>query len=229
MQMALSDEEIKKLVIEELFWDDRIDASKIMVKVENGTVTLTGSVPSYMARDRTERGVLRVRGVTNVENNLTVMYTGFPTDQEIRFSIQNLITANPELRKEDIRISAAGGIVTLEGSVTSYWKKAQARRVSCGASGVMDVINKLTVVPTEKVSDRAIAEDVIAAIERNTYADIKHINVEVKNGVVTLTGSVPSLAAFDSATDAAEFTRGVINVINDLIIQKGPLKPDLVC
>jgi osmotically-inducible protein OsmY len=227
--MSLSDEEIKKMVIEELYWDDRIDASRILVKVENGRVILTGSVPSYMARDWAERGVSRVRGVTEVENKLTVMYTGFPADEEIRFSIQNLLTANPELRKEDIRVRVGGGIATLEGSVTSYWKKTQARRISCSAEGVLDVINKLTVVPTEKVSDRAIAEDVIAAIERNTYADIKHLNVEVRNGVVTLTGSVPSLAAFDAAQDAAEFTRGVINVINDLVIQKGPLKSEAVC
>jgi osmotically-inducible protein OsmY len=227
--MTISDEEIKKMVIEELYWDDRIDASKIMVKVESGKVTLTGSVPSYMARDQAERGVSRVRGVVEVENKLTVMYTGFPTDEEIRFSIQNLITAYPELRKGDIRVSVGGGIVTLEGSVTSYWKKTQARRVACGAEGVLDVINKLSVVPTEKVSDRAIAEDVIAAIERNTYANIKNVNVEVRNGVVTLTGSVPSLAAFDSAQDAAEFTRGVVNVINDLAIQKGQVKSEAVC
>jgi osmotically-inducible protein OsmY len=229
MEMERTDEEIKKMVVEELYWDDRIDASKVMVKVENGKVFLTGNVPSYMARDRTEAAVSRIRGVIGVENNLTVMYAGFPTDEEIRFSIQNLITANPELRKEGIRVSAGGGIITLEGSVTSYWRKNEARRVACGANGVLDVINKLTVVPTEKVSDRAIAEDVIAAVERNTYADIKNINVEVRNGVVTLTGTVPSLAAFDSAQDAAEFTRGVVNVINDLNIRKGPVKSEAVC
>ncbi|MDD1678169.1 MAG: BON domain-containing protein [Methanomicrobiales archaeon] len=227
--MVLSDEEIKKMVVEELYWDDRIDASKIMVKVDKGKAVLTGSVPSYMARDNAERAVSRVRGVTEVDNNLTVLYAGFPNDEETRFSIQNLITANPGLRKEDIRVAVGGGIVTLEGSVTSYWKKTQARRVACGADGVLDVINKLTVVPTEKVSDRAIAEDVIAAIERNVYADIKNINVEVRNGVVILTGSVPSLASFDTAQDAAEFTRGVLNVINDLVIRKGPVKSEAVC
>jgi hyperosmotically inducible protein len=227
--MALSDEEIKKMVIEELYWDDRIDASKIMAKVEEGKVILTGSVPSYMARDRAERGVSRIRGVTEVDNRLTITYTGFPADEEIRFSVQNLITANPELRKEDIRVAVGRGIVILEGSVTSYWRKPQARRITCGVAGVLDVVNKLTVVPTQKVSDRAIAEDVIAAIERNVYADIKNITVEVRNGVVTLTGSVPSLASFDSAQDAAEFTRGVVNVINDLIIRRGPVQSEDVC
>ncbi len=101
--------------------------------------------------------------------------------------------------------------------------------MACGAEGVLDVVSRLTVVPTAKVSDRAIAEDVVAAIQRNTNADIKQVNVEVRNGVVTLTGVVPSLAAFDSATDAAEFTRGVINVINDLVIQKGPVESNAVC
>ncbi len=203
MDMGLSDAEIKKVVIDELYWDDRVDASKIMVQVDSGKVVLTGNVPSYMARDRVEAAVLRIRGVTHIENKLTVLYTGFPADKEIRFSIQNLITANPELRKEDIRISVVGGVVTLEGSVTSYWKKTQARKVACGAEGVLDVVNRLTVVPTAKVSDRAIAEDVVAAIQRNTYADIKQVNIEVRNGVVTLTGVVPSLAAFDSATDGS--------------------------
>ncbi len=150
MDMGLSDAEIKKVVIDELYWDDRVDASKIMVQVDSGKVVLTGNVPSYMARDRVEAAVLRIRGVTRIENKLTVLYTGFPADKEIRFSIQNLITANPELRKEDIRISVVGGVVTLEGSVTSYWKKTQARKVACGAEGVLDVVNRLTVVPTAR-------------------------------------------------------------------------------
>lgn len=47
--MVRSDEEIKKIIVEELTRDKRIDASKIRAEVKNSKVTLSGEVPSAIA------------------------------------------------------------------------------------------------------------------------------------------------------------------------------------
>jgi osmotically-inducible protein OsmY len=47
--MSFTDEEIKRVVIDQLAWDYRIGMSAIEVYVNNGEVTLEGTVPSYAA------------------------------------------------------------------------------------------------------------------------------------------------------------------------------------
>jgi osmotically-inducible protein OsmY len=48
--MEHTDENIKKDVVDDLYWDNRIDASEINVTVDNGLVTLSGQVATYGER-----------------------------------------------------------------------------------------------------------------------------------------------------------------------------------
>ncbi|MGZ3679928.1 MAG: BON domain-containing protein, partial [Ktedonobacterales bacterium] len=58
-----SDEEIQRDVLEELKWDTRVQPNEIGVAVNEGVVTLTGWVDSYLKKWAAEEAVLRVRGV----------------------------------------------------------------------------------------------------------------------------------------------------------------------
>ncbi|RPJ52864.1 MAG: BON domain-containing protein, partial [Methanobacteriota archaeon] len=211
--MVLSDEEIKKQVVDEMFWDTRVDASKVLVRVDNGRVTLTGTVPSYIARTRASSDAWNVSDVVWVENNIAVLplpSVRIVGDEIIRQSVLNALADDPDLDMTDIRISVSDAIVTLEGSVDEFWKRSEAERIACRARGVCDIVNKLTVVPTMSVADKAIADDVRAAIERNSNVNIEDVTINVSDGVVTLSGSVPNWVARRAAVDAAEFTRGVV-------------------
>jgi osmotically-inducible protein OsmY len=220
--MVLSDEEIKKRVVDELYWDDRVDASKVMVRVDNGKVTLSGTVPNYNAKLRAETDAYAVRDVIWVVNRITVAYpptTAVPTDEDIRLSVVRNLSDDPDLEKSDIRVSVKNGTVSLEGSVDAYWKKWEAEYTTCNVRGVCDIVNKVTVVPTMQISDRVIAEDVRAAIERRRNVNIEDLDIRVENGVVTLSGTVPDWDARRAAVNAAEFTKGVIDVLDELTIQ----------
>jgi hypothetical protein len=67
-----SDERIRELVCESLTDDDQIDASRIDVKVENGEVTLTGSVDDRHAKRDAEDCACSIAGVRDVQNLLRV-------------------------------------------------------------------------------------------------------------------------------------------------------------
>ena len=43
----MNDETIDKQVVDQLYWDSRVNASEVAVTVQNGKVTLHGTVPSY--------------------------------------------------------------------------------------------------------------------------------------------------------------------------------------
>jgi len=230
--VALSDEEIKKKIVDELYWDTRVDASKVQVTVDNGRVTLSGTVPSYTARTRATWDAWNVDGVIWVENNITVRpppTVTFLSDEDIKQSVVRAFAEDPDLDTTDIRVSVKNATVTLEGSVDEFWKRGEAERIACRARGVCDIVNKLAVVPTMSIADETIADDVRAAIERNRNVNIEDVTINVSDGVVTLSGSVPTQAARTAAVNAADFTRGVVDVIDNLVIRPPGERAEAVC
>ena len=67
-----SDERIRDDMCDRLADDPRLDASEIEVRVENGEVTLDGTVDSREARRRAEDIAEAAAGVIHVQNNLRV-------------------------------------------------------------------------------------------------------------------------------------------------------------
>jgi osmotically-inducible protein OsmY len=82
------------------------------------------------------------------------------------------------------------------------------------------VENKLAVVPKKKREDRLIAEDVVAALERNSSVNTDDVTVKVAEGAVFLSGTVPSWQAWSAAYESALHTQGVITVRSDMEIRK---------
>lgn len=70
-------------------------------------------------------------------------------------------------------------------------------------------------------SDADIAADVNNRILNDTWVNSTNVLVNVHNGVVTLTGTVPSLFEKRMAGDDAWDTPGVVDVHNDLMVVPG--------
>lgn len=71
-----------------------------------------------------------------------------------------------------------------------------------------------------KRSDDRIKEDISEQLMQNGYLDASEISVQVKDGEVTLTGSVDSRQAKRMAEDIAEECSGVQDVQNQLRVRK---------
>jgi osmotically-inducible protein OsmY len=217
--MPRTEELIKRDVIDQLAWDTRINANRVEVSVDDHTVILGGSVPSYGSRIAAEADARAVFGVTDVENNLTVTYptaVPVPSDGEIHSNINNVLLWDPELDATRVNVSVQNGRVTLEGSVDALWKKIEAENRVANISGVLTITNKLAVVPNESFADEVIGEDVENALDRNTLVNVDEIDVKVENGVVTLYGSVPAWTVDQAAYTTALYTDGVIDVNDNL-------------
>ncbi len=217
-----TDAEVKDDINDQLFWDSRVSSDTVNVSVENGRVTLTGSVDSYTAKKAAAQSALDVAGVISVDNELAIELpttTEIPKDDVLIDRVENLLSINPDLEATDITIKATNGNVILEGTVDSLWKTTVAEDTAYNALGVYNVDNQLAVVYTEKVTDERIAEDIVNALERNVSLDEEDIDVRVTNGKVTLSGKVQNLTQFNEAEDAAFFTTGVTNVENNLTIE----------
>ena len=219
--MPRTDEEIKKDVIDQIFWDDSVNAADVKAEVLDGRGTLTGTAPSYTARASVVRDAWAVVGVRDVDNQVAVQLPSdlkVPKDEEIRASARSILQWKTDLDDTKIQIDVQGGIVTLKGTVDTFWKRFEAEEALVDLGGVIELVNELAVVPTLDVEDELIARDVEKALDRNLLVDPDQVTVEVTNSKVTLTGTVPSLAARRAASDVATYTRGVVDVENDLLV-----------
>lgn len=221
-QLSRKDEEIKKSVIDSLYWDSRVDASNVNVDIHDQEVTLRGTVGSYSASEAALFDAWRVPGVTKVDNQLLVKFpskTKLPSDEEIQSNIRNMLLWNDSTRNQDIDVKVQNGKVELDGSVDAYWKKLRAEQIVKDTTGVTDITDRLAVVPTKAIVDDVIAEDIVNAIDRNYAVTVDEIDVRVQDGKVTLSGKVPNRMAIDAALDAACNTFGVKEVIDRLVIE----------
>lgn len=221
--MKRSDEQIAKDIREQLAYNKRLEGSSIQVEVNDGHVSLSGTVPSYPALSAAEKDARIISGVQSLENRIRVHppadQPALPDDAEIHAAVERLLVKAPDLRIRDLSLSVKSGEVFLEGAVDQLWKKFRAREVAGYVAGVRAVHNHLVVVPSETVLDRVLGEGIEAALERIEPVDAGKVDIEVQDGVVHLKGSVPNQAAMLAAEDAARHAQGVLEVYNELRVQ----------
>lgn len=73
----------------------------------------------------------------------------------------------------------------------------------------------------EKIDDAVITASVNASLAKDPDLSAIKINVDTKDGVVTLNGPAPTAAAKDKATDLARRVKGVSSVNNQLMVTAG--------
>ena len=205
-----TDTQIHHDVLEELKWDSRVDETEVGVQVDGGVVTLTGTVTSWAKRVAAQEAARRVIGVLDVANDIKVkVLGGLPrTDTEIARAVRRALEWDVFVPEQQIASTVTDGWVTLEGTVERWSQRDDAERAVRNLTGVKIVVNKITVKPAKPVSQdvqRAIEQ----ALERRAEREARRIRVEVRDGTVTLTGSVHSWAERKSVLAAARFTPGV--------------------
>lgn len=215
------DEMIKQEINEQLTWDNRVDASNVQITVSDGIVTLDGVVPHHLARIASFQDAYQIAGIRNVINNLEVRFpsgSDIPNDEELAESIRNMLHWNHNLDDSNIRVESLNGVVTLFGTVDSYWAKYTAEDIAGSAKGVVDVKNNLEVSLVETVIDRDIERDINKAFERSMLIDEEKIGVEVDGGEVHLMGVVSSYPIRKEAHNIALYTAGVTDVKDEITI-----------
>ncbi|MDP2035400.1 MAG: BON domain-containing protein [Polaromonas sp.] len=70
----------------------------------------------------------------------------------------------------------------------------------------------------EKIDDAVITTSVNASLAKDPDLSAIKINVDTKDGVVTLNGPAPTAAAKDKATELAKQVKGVASVNNQLVV-----------
>lgn len=221
-RMSTKDQETTKEVMAQIYYTGHGDPSKIRVFVENGSVTLKGTVPTILSRQVVYDAASGVRGVVSVDNQIRIESPSgddISEDDTIMERVKNVIEWNPDLGGANIDFKVNNGVVTLEGSVDVFWKKLHAQELVSYIRGVVETINNLSVVPTNRVKDEIIARQVRESLGRNALIETDEVSLKVENGLVTLYGNVKNWATKNAAYFTALRAPGVLHVDNRLNIR----------
>lgn len=139
-----ADDEIARRAVEVLRWSTTLPADAVKVKVQDGWLTLAGSVEWNFQREAAARAVRDLSGVKGVTNTILITPKASPTD--LRDRIEKALKRQAELDMQNIRIEVSDGAVTLEGKVHSLSERRVAEQAVWAAPGIREVRDRLSVV-----------------------------------------------------------------------------------
>jgi osmotically-inducible protein OsmY len=185
------------------------------VEVDEGIVTLTGTVDSWPARTAAQEAAHRVLGVLDVANDIHVKLPSSSerTDTDVARSVRAALEKELQVPHERILTTVSYGVVTLEGNVDYWSEHDDAGRVARDVPGVREVRNLVTVEPrAARVVPETIRHVIERALERHSSHAAEHIQIAIAGSMVILTGSVSSGPEHDAVISAVRKTRGVEKV-----------------
>ena len=219
-----TDVEIKKDVLEELKWQPDIDETQIGVIVEDGIVTLSGTLDSFAKKLAAERAVKKVAGVRGIAMDVQVLFgEAFKkTDSEIARAAADALKWNATVPEQQIAIKVEDGRIFLSGKLEWGYQKYAAINVLKHLQGVREVhAEELVVEPSIRVVD--VRHKIERALERLADIDATSVDVDVHGDTVFLKGAVRSVIEKEAAEHAAFRAPGVCKVINELKVRYHPV------
>jgi hyperosmotically inducible periplasmic protein len=247
-RVSASDAQLKQKVQDALARDPQLAKSHIQVQsVDGGVVLLSGKADTMSAHLRAVEVARDVDGVHGVASE--IQSPNELADSEIWHETQGAasdVAAMPEqagsmakdlwittaakvrligadVQALGINVDTTNGVVTLFGTVGSEAAKQTAENEVRKVSGVKEIHDELQVVPEAKQAavkrkDEDVRKEVSANLEsRGALSDV---DVAVENGVVRLTGTVPTQGDRLAALTLARTSNGVQSVIGDLRVAR---------
>jgi osmotically-inducible protein OsmY len=137
-------------------------------------------------------------------------------DDRIRQDVLRQLIWQTDIQSEEIEVEVQNSAVALSGCVETRFDKMEAENAAKVVFGVSSVTNNIRIEPKRSRSDSEVRDDVAAGLRRMTCVLEEIPAVSVRDGVVTLRGTMrwnfQRLSA-ERVADAVVGTRMVRNLI----------------
>ncbi len=200
-----------------LDWDPALDDVRIVVKADDGAVTLTGSVATYYEKVRATEDTWTVGGVKQVDNELLVGLAGEAiNDVTVAAGCNDALAHDRFVPAGAVSATVDRGNVRLTGHVRRHLQRQAAEFAVSRVDGVLGIDNLIAISSEPIPGD--VAERIKKAFRRNAVVGDSAIAVANDGHTVYLDGTAMSYAAMREAVDTAWAAPGVERVENRLTI-----------
>ena len=139
------------------------------------------------------------------------------SDNSLRDDVLLELKWDPKISSaSDIAVAVKDGVVTLSGFVPSFWEKDAAEKAVKRVYGVRGIANDIEVKLFWQRTDPEIARDAVHELESHVSIPADRIKVTVKDGWVTLEGTVDWEYQKSLAQSAMKKLKGVSGVTNKI-------------
>ena len=202
--------------------------------VEDGIVTLTGTVDLYQRKLDAAKLARKTASVQGVRNLITVAGPNVP-DEQLEQKLARKLTyvrAGYDNTFDYFALGVKDGVVTVEGQDRTGVGRDEALADIANMPGVKDVVANISVEPTSIFDDgirlrtaRAIYRDPV--LSKYAIDPARPIRIIVANGHVTLYGSVDNTMDKTVAGLRAGQILGAFSVENKLVVEKDSGQPGM--
>ncbi len=198
-------------------------------RVEEGIVTLTGTVDLYQGKLDAAKQVHKIANAQGVRNLVTVAGPSVPDEQLEQKLAKKLryVRVGYDNMFDYFALAVKDGVVTLEGQDRTGLGRDEALYDIATMPGVKDVIENVSVEPVSQFDDglrlramRAIYRDPV--LSKYAMDPARPIRIIVANGHVTLYGLVDSTMDKQVAGMRANQLPGAFSVDNKLQVEGKP-------
>jgi len=139
------------------------------------------------------------------------------SDNSLRDDVLLELKWDPKISSaSDIAVAVKDGVVTLSGFVPSFWKKDAAEKAVKRVYGVRGIANDIEVKLFWQRTDPESARAAVRGLESHVSIPADRIKVTVKDGWVTLEGTVDWEYQKSLAESAMNKLKGVSGVTNKI-------------
>ncbi len=218
------DEQIQQAVSQKIH--DAKQFTAVNSSVDDGIVTLSGTVGLYQDKLNAASKVKKVKDVNGVRNDIAVAGPTVPDAQLEKKLTKQLAydrVGYPDNAFNYVALSVQDGVVTLSGDAMWDPPKDSALATVARTPGVKDVVDDVKVLPVSRFDDsirmrtaRAIYRD--SVLGKYASDPVNPIRIVVDNGHVTLYGTVESAMDKTIAGMRANSVPGAFSVDNQLVV-----------
>ncbi len=151
------------------------------------------------------------------------------TNVELQAAVMEELTWEPSVDAAGIGVAAEDGIVTLSGEAKSLPEKWTAVKAAQRVSGVRAVTDHIVVMlpGDHRHSDPDIARMAANAMDWNVSIPRNRVKVLVKDGFITLDGTVDFFYQRGAAENGVRYLTGVRGVYNHLTVEPVVIATDV--
>jgi osmotically-inducible protein OsmY len=213
------DEGLRRAILEELDWDALVDAAQLDVTVEDGVVTVVGTVSSVAEKVATLQAIEAVAGVHDVVVGVDVKVPSAAerTDADLHGVVAQVLTWDALVPEQDLTHRVADGVVTLGGTVPTERQRQEAERAVGHLMGVAGVTNEIR-ISDQDLSPGDVRGAIGEALRRRAAHSARHIDVTIDGPRITLSGSVQTPGEKRAILGAVSHAPGVELVCDELAV-----------